>query len=866
MVPGSTSRAVGAPGRGGPGSPHAALSLLAAVASAAAAADAAAGAAAAARRAREAEARGAAAHRLVVLSALPHAPPGSLDAQLARVEGCLDRIGRLGRLLSTFGRAHAVSGYALPRLLYHAEHMGLPAAAATVEVEKHVARLVERRLGPSAGPPWPRVFAGVRAELLVGRKEVGGFGVLPVLEHVRARWAVAGARLLAGVAAGRAASLPAVQVALGVMGGCGPRWAHPLALLGGPCRPGAEAQRPAPPPAGGVALPGAVLAPAAAGSSAPPPGDWCWGAPLWANPLAPGLHAWRYHPWYLLRSGPVPDLPTLDCWPRPLQRVGDAVLLHRLVAAIPFGIAHRHRYLALLAEWLPARGVARECAYADRQELLDHLEAVLEALPPGWRAAAQVVDARVAAGSPPPPPGPAAVEPAGPVRAAPPASLWLPGAAEGAGPAFWPDPLARMAAGLASLEGGWVFVGGQPPAPGPWCAAAPLWNNPLAPAPPPAPLGAGLERAFPDLCEAGHSRSGGPPTLATVGDVLSVRGRLLAVAAWPAAAYREEVWEPLLHSHPEFASAGWAFRRLEALLAALPGGWRAAAAAACAAGAMPGVGEVLAAVVPRLAWVHPTGRAVPLARLTVRAATDMQLGALRRARALAHDRFLRLACADPAAGPAPAVASHTELRRVFRRMLRTRWDNRRLEVYWRLALNGLPTAERLHRPLDACAACGALGPGCAHHFWDCPLAVAVRGAVAQALPAGVLVGRAHVWLARVPSMPAVPGLPGMPVAHAGLWAAVCLAALGAMDAARRGAFRARAAAAAGAVLAEGAAPASLAASRAVVHFWDLLQDFASSASPPPPWVAAAASWPGGHPLVREDGGRLVVHRPPASPV
>jgi len=142
----------------------------------------------------------------------------------------------------------------------------------------------------------------------------------------------------------------------------------------------------------------------------------------------------------------------------------------------------------------------------------------------------------------------------------------------------------------------------------------------------------------------------------------------------------------------------------------------------------------------------------------------------------------------------------------------------------------------------------------------------VRGAVAQALPAGVLVGRAHVWLARVPSLPAVPGLPGLPVAHEGLWAAVCLAALGAMDAARRGAFRARAAAAAGAVLAEGAAPASLAASRAVVHFWDLVQDFASSASPPPPWVAAAASWPGGHPLVRADGGRLVVHRPPASPV
>ena len=197
---------------------------------------------------------------------------------------------------------------------------------------------------------------------------------------------------------------------------------------------------------------------------------------------------------------------------------------------------------------------------------------------------------------------------------------------------------------------------------------------------------------------------------------------------------------------------------------------------------------------------------------------------------------------------------------MFRRMLRARWDNRRLEVYWRLALNGLPTAERLHRPLDACAACGALGPGRAHHFWECPLAVAVRAALAGALPAGVVLGRAHVWLARVPAMPAVPGLPGLPVAQAGLWAGVCLAALGAMDAARRGAFRAREQVAGAPGLGGPAAAASAGAARAAVHFWDLVQDFACTASPPPPWVEEA--WPGGHPVLRFRAGRLVVHRPP----
>ncbi len=67
----------------------------------------------------------------------------------------------------------------------------------------------------------------------------------------------------------------------------------------------------------------------------------------------------------------------------PLQCVGDAVHLHRLVTPIPFGAAHRRRYSALLAKWLPVRGLARERACVDRQELLDHLEALLAALPAG---------------------------------------------------------------------------------------------------------------------------------------------------------------------------------------------------------------------------------------------------------------------------------------------------------------------------------------------------------------------------------------------------------------------------------------------------------------------------------------------------
>jgi hypothetical protein len=99
-----------------------------------------------------------------------------------------------------------------------------------------------------------------------------------------------------------------------------------------------------------------------------------------------------------------------------------------------------------------------------------------------------------------------------------------------------------MAAGLASLEGAWVLVGAQQPVPGPWCAAALLWSHLLAPAPPSAPLGAGLEHAFPDLCEAGHSGSGGAPTLATVRDALAVHAPVLAAALRLAGAYCDGVW------------------------------------------------------------------------------------------------------------------------------------------------------------------------------------------------------------------------------------------------------------------------------------------------------------------------------------
>jgi hypothetical protein len=165
--------------------------------------------------------------------------------------GCLDRNGRLGRLLSAFDKAHAVSGYALPGLLYHAEHMGLPAAAAMVDVDKHIARLVERHLGTSTGSPVAPCLAGVRAH---GPQE----GRRVSYPHGRAcRRSLGGGRCSLHRQCGCGPCSLRADGAGGLRGHGwvwallvptpGPRWR--------PLPPGAEAQRPAPPPVGGMPLP-----------------------------------------------------------------------------------------------------------------------------------------------------------------------------------------------------------------------------------------------------------------------------------------------------------------------------------------------------------------------------------------------------------------------------------------------------------------------------------------------------------------------------------------------------------------------------------------------------------------------------------
>lgn len=81
--------------------------------------------------------------------------------------------------------------------------------------------------------------------------------------------------------------------------------------------------------------------------------------------------------------------------------------------------------------------------------------------------------------------------------------------------------------------------------------------------------------------------------------------------------------------------------------------------------------------------------------------------------------------------------------------------------------------------------CGVACPGRVHHYWDCPVAVAVMESVLSELPAAWCtrpVGRPpltmrHVWLMQRPA--------GPKKLHCGVWRVVCLAALNAMDVGRK---------------------------------------------------------------------------------
>jgi hypothetical protein len=247
---------------------------------------------------------------------------------------------------------------------------------------------------------------------------------------------------------------------------------------------------------------------------------------------------------------------------------------------------------------------------------------------------------------------------------------------------------------------------------------------------------------------------------------------------------------------------------------------------------------------------------VGLLDLNVRHATRLQLGPLMASRADKQISFLTEAVVGM---PLGHNISPDVMPRLYKKLWALPWDNARKAVFWLLSFNGLPTAERMHMEDQVCE-CGAPLPGRAHHFWDCPVAQAVRGEIERGLNHNgggpYALNRHHVWLCHHPECPGL---------HDGVWMVVCLAALLAMHKGMKVLTRWR-------LFGDGRAagrpppPASqrvAAASRvARATFWDYVADFLSLGLAPVTWTSEITE---AHPFIHlctlAAGGRgLRLHR------
>jgi hypothetical protein len=299
------------------------------------------------------------------------------------------------------------------------------------------------------------------------------------------------------------------------------------------------------------------------------------------------------------------------------------------------------------------------------------------------------------------------------------------------------EPLRRLLLALSYLPPV-EDVGAEPLQPGPWCGYMPLWCNPLL-----GPGGRGLETCgFKDVFGCGNCR--------TLHDAVYHR----------------------LHTPLTYVSA-----RFSALLDQIPLSWYFYYMTHDPA-ADPEAAEAAARqqLLQRLGW-RLEGRIVLLQDLTVRTATLLQQQPLQVRRQVAHAGFLSEALTLPP-HLCPTEQQHRQFFALLQHQWRLRWENSHKEVLWRLAVDGVPLLGNTHiRSTTSSCPCRRGGCNRLHHFWDCPVAQAVRQEVEAAASVGPI-SRSQLWLALTPA-----------ALHPGIWRIVSLAALTAMEKGRRKLWR-----------------------------------------------------------------------------
>lgn len=227
------------------------------------------------------------------------------------------------------GRGLVCSAYGVSKLLYCGEFVGVPPEATLTLIKRWSRHLVQHSVTPAASDSRPRRTTAVPQALMAGSPKLGGFGLLPMHDHIVARHAVWACKLMCSFLPGvpqpwwaQAACLVMSAKGLGVL-----PVIHFLALPGTTHNP--PAQLPA--TAHGhvrtlLAGCGPVVNRLAAAFSALPrlqwaqphpfnaavPSAWCHALPLWH---VPGMTVGPRHlPWHIA----YPDLYSMQGRPETL--------------------------------------------------------------------------------------------------------------------------------------------------------------------------------------------------------------------------------------------------------------------------------------------------------------------------------------------------------------------------------------------------------------------------------------------------------------------------------------------------------------------------------------------------------------------
>lgn len=125
---------------------------------------------------------------------VPELGPGVSPAWEQRIQGVRVMCNMVkGLPVSAMGRGITASSYALSKVLFHAQHEGLPQSCAD-KLRRVLAATVDR--------PGRLQLPGVPSALLSGSPRDGGFGLLPVVQHVTALHSQCCQQLLRGLGVG----------------------------------------------------------------------------------------------------------------------------------------------------------------------------------------------------------------------------------------------------------------------------------------------------------------------------------------------------------------------------------------------------------------------------------------------------------------------------------------------------------------------------------------------------------------------------------------------------------------------------------------------------------------------------------------